>query len=381
MTVGLLPALTDEQALLLDAAVRFIEAEFPMEAVRERADGGEGPDAGYLRAAARLGWLGLLAEEAHGGGSASGNGLLDAAIIAAERGARLQPGPFAGHNVVVHALSEAGSRSQLEVLAGLVEGRCWATWVAGGASIGSTGRHVELRDAGDGLDGLVLDGTVDGVPDAADCEWLLVAASGRDGLAQVLVPAGAPGVSVRRLEGLDLTRRWCAVELQGVHLPAEAVVGEPGLPTEQLVRCQVEIGGVLSAAEAVGAMDANFRLALDYAKSRIAFGRPIGSFQAVKHVLADSSLFLEMCKGIVAAAADALGRGAPDGPSLAHAATSFVGERGIELTHTCFQVFGGIGYTWEHDQHLFLRRIAAEAAAFGQPAWHRQELFELAGLG
>jgi alkylation response protein AidB-like acyl-CoA dehydrogenase len=378
MTVGLLPALTDEQALLLDATVRFIEAEFPMEAVRERADGREGPDAGYLRAAARLGWLGLLADEAHGGGSASGNGLLDAAIIAAERGARLQPGPFAGHNVVVHALSKAGSPGQLEVLAGLVEGVCWATWVAGGEGVGSTGRQVELRDAGDGL---VLDGTVDGVPDAADCEWLLVAAPGRDGLAQVLVPAGAPGVSVRRLEGLDLTRRWCAVEMHGVHLPAGALVGAPGAPTEQLVRCQAEIGCVLSAAEAVGAMDANFRLALDYAKSRIAFGRPIGSFQAVKHVLADSSLYLEMCKGIVAAAAGALGRGAPDGPSLAHAAASFVGERGIELTHTCFQVFGGIGYTWEHDQHLFLRRIAAEAAAFGQPAWHRQRLFDVAGVG
>lgn len=378
MTVGLLPALTDEQEMLLDATVRFIEAEFPMDAVRERADGGEGPDAGYLRAAARLGWLGMLADEAHGGGSASGNGLLDAAVIAAERGARLQPGPFAGHSVVVHALATAGSPGQLEVLAGLVEGRCWATWVAGGASAGSAGQHVQLRDAGDGL---LLDGTVDGVPDAAECEWLLVAASGRDGLTQVLVPAGAPGVSVRRLEGLDVTRRWCAVELDGVHLTAGAVVGAPGLPTEQLVRSQVEIGCVLSAAEAVGAMDANFRLALDYAKSRIAFGRPIGSFQAVKHVLADSSLFLEMSKGIVAAAAGALGRGAPDGPSLAHAAKSFVGERGIELTHACFQVFGGIGYTWEHDQHLFMRRLAAEAASFGPPAWHRQRLFGLAGVG
>jgi alkylation response protein AidB-like acyl-CoA dehydrogenase len=378
MTVGLLPALTDEQAMLLDATVRFIEAEFPMDAVRERADGGTGPGAGYLPAAARLGWLGMLADEANGGGSASGNGLLDAAIIAAERGARLQPGPFAGHSVVVHALSTAGSPGQLKVLADLVEGRCWATWVASGASVGSTGQHVEFREAGDGF---LLEGTVDGVPDAADCEWLLVAASGRDGLAQVLVPAETSGVSVRRLEGLDLTRRWCAVELDGVHLPATAIVGAPGLPTERLVGCQVEIGCVLSAAEAVGAMDANFRLALDYAKKRIAFGRPIGSFQAVKHVLADSSLFLEMSKAIVAAAAGALGRGAPDGPSLARAAKSFVGERGIELTHTCFQVFGGIGYTWEHDQHLFMRRIAAEAAAFGPPARHRQRLFDLAGVG
>jgi alkylation response protein AidB-like acyl-CoA dehydrogenase len=377
MTVGLLPALTDEQAMLLDASVRFIDAEFPIEAVRERADGGEGPEAGYLRAAAELGWLGMLADEAHGGGSASGNGLLDAAIIAAERGARLQPGPFAGHNVIVHALSKAGSPGQLEVLAELVAGRCWATWVASGPCVGGAQQHVDLDDAEDGL---LLNGTVDGVADAVDCEWLLVAASGRDGPAQVLVPAGAPGVSVRGIEGLDLTRRWCAVELHGVHLPAEAIVGAPGLPTEQLVRCQAEIGCVLSAAEAVGAMDANFRLALDYAKSRIAFGRPIGSFQAIKHLLADSSLWLEMSKGIVAAAAGALGRGAPDGPALAHAAKSFVGERGIELTHNCFQVFGGIGYTWEHDQHLFMRRLAADAAAFGSPAWHRQRLCVVAGL-
>jgi alkylation response protein AidB-like acyl-CoA dehydrogenase len=377
MTVGLLPALTDEQAMLLDASVRFIDAEFPMEAVRERADGGEGPEADYLRAAAELGWLGMLADEAHGGGSASGNGLLDAAIIAAERGARLQPGPFAGHNVIVHALSKAGSPGQLEVLAELVAGRCWATWVASGPCVGGAQQHVDLDDAEDGL---LLNGTVDGVADAVDCEWLLVAASGRDGPAQVLVPAGAPGVSVRGIEGLDLTRRWCAVELHGVHLPAEAIVGAPGLPTEQLVRCQAEIGCVLSAAEAVGAMDANFRLALDYAKSRIAFGRPIGSFQAIKHLLADSSLWLEMSKGIVAAAAGALGRGAPDGPALAHAAKSFVGERGIELTHNCFQVFGGIGYTWEHDQHLFMRRLAADAAAFGSPAWHRQRLCVVAGL-
>jgi len=265
------------------------------------------------------------------------------------------------------------------VLADLVAGRCWATWVAGGSCLGGAQQHVDLDDAEDG--GLVLNGTVPGVADAADCEWLLVAASGRDGLAQVLVPAMAPGVCVRGMEGLDLTRRWCAVELHGVHLPAEAIVGVPGLPTEQLVRCQVEIGCVLSAAEAVGAMDANFRLALDHAKSRIAFGRPIGSFQAIKHLLADSSLWLEMSKGIVAAAAGALGRDAPDGPALAHAAKSFVGERGIELTHNCFQVFGGIGYTWEHDQHLFMRRLAADAAAFGPSAWHRQQLRVVAGLG
>ena len=365
MTVDLVPAPTDEQAMLLDAAVRFIEAKFPLATVRQRVDGGEVLDGGYLRAAADLGWLGLLADEADGGGSASGNGLLDAAMIAAERGAGLQPGPFVGHNVVVHALSTAGTHR--EILADLLEGRCWASWVPDTASL-------ELRASEAGK---TLHGTVDLVAEAGDCAWLLVTAAGTDGPAQVLVATDAPGVTVRRLEGLDLTRCWFAVEFDGAGV---AAVGEPGHQAAQRAAHQTQIAAVLSAAEAVGAMHANFALAVEYARSRIAFGRPIGSFQAVKHVLADTSLWLEMSKGIVAAAADALGRGRPDGAAMAHIAKSFVGERGIDLTHNCFQVFGGIGYTWEHDQHLFLRRLGAEAVAFGSPEWHRQRLIELEGL-
>jgi alkylation response protein AidB-like acyl-CoA dehydrogenase len=125
-------------------------------------------------------------------------------------------------------------------------------------------------------------------------------------------------------------------------------------------------------------MHTDFHMALQYAKDRVAFGRPIGSFQALKHILADMSLSLEMSAGLVAAAATALGSGAADGPELAHAAKAFVAEHGIELAHNSFQVFGGIGYTWEHDQHLFLRRLAADAECFGSPAWHRTRLLETA---
>ena len=153
---------------------------------------------------------------------------------------------------------------------------------------------------------------------------------------------------------------------------------------------------MLSAAESVGAMHANFQLALEYSKIRVAFGRPIGSFQALKHLLASTSLLLEMSKGLVAGAAEALGsqeaqgsqealgsqdalRGnAADGLAMASIARAFVSEHAVELTHNCFQVFGGIGYTWEHDQHLYMRRLAAEAYLFGSPSWHRQRLWQQA---
>jgi alkylation response protein AidB-like acyl-CoA dehydrogenase len=128
-------------------------------------------------------------------------------------------------------------------------------------------------------------------------------------------------------------------------------------------------------------MQADFDLALQYSKDRIAFGRPIGSFQAIKHMLADTSLWLEMAKALVTTAATALGGGAPDGAELAHAAKSFVAERGVELAQNCFQVFGGIGYTWEHDQHFWFRRLASDAECFGSASAHRERLFELVGEG
>lgn len=143
------------------------------------------------------------------------------------------------------------------------------------------------------------------------------------------------------------------------------------------------IAAVLVAAESVGAMHADFTLALEHARTRIAFGRPIGSFQAVKHQLADLSLSLEMTKGLVARAAEAVGAGTsdgePGGAELAHAAKAFVAERGVDLAHGCFQVLGSIGYTWEHDHHLFMRRLAADAEAFGSADWHRARLGERIG--
>jgi alkylation response protein AidB-like acyl-CoA dehydrogenase len=369
MTVDLVPAPTDEQAMLVDASVRFMESEHPLAAVRSFADGGGYDDDAYRRTAAELGWFGMLADDSHGGGSMSGNGLLDVALIAAERGARLQPGPFVGHNVVVHALATADAHGA--VLDELVAGRAWASWAHGSATsceVHASGGELRLR------------GTIPVVADGAECAWLLLSASTTDGVAQMLVRTDAPGVTMRPLEGIDVTRRWSAVDLVDVAVTSDDLVGTADRDTEARLARQGEIAAVLSAAESVGAMHADFDVALQYSKDRIAFGRPIGSFQAIKHLLADTSLWLEMAKALVTAAATSVGGEAPDGAELAHAAKAFVAERGMELAQNCFQVFGGIGYTWEHDQHFWFRRLAADAECFGPAPEHRRQLLDLVGV-
>jgi alkylation response protein AidB-like acyl-CoA dehydrogenase len=369
MSVGLLASITEEQALLLQASTRFLESEHPLSLVRGFADGADYDFGAYATTAAQLGWFGFLADPSQGGGSVSGNGLTDAALIAAERGARLQPGPMVGHSVVVHALADNASTTLEPLLSDLIQGSAWATW-AFAPSI-----TCSLRRDGDAYR---INGTIEVAADVDVCSWLLVSAGGPDGLAQVMLRTDLPGITLHRLDGLDVTRRWYSISFDNT--PVEYLVGTPGTPTEDYAERQLQVAAVLAAAEAVGSMHADLEMAVQYAKDRTAFGRPIGSFQAVKHLLADCSLWLEMSKGIVAAAATAVGAGSPDGSQLAHAAKSFVAERSMQVAHGCFQVFGGIGFTWDHDQHLYFRRIATDANLFGSASLHRRRLLTTAGM-
>jgi alkylation response protein AidB-like acyl-CoA dehydrogenase len=119
---------------------------------------------------------------------------------------------------------------------------------------------------------------------------------------------------------------------------------------------------------------------VQYAKDRIAFGRPIGSFQAIKHLLVDASLSLELGKAVTLAAAQALGTEDEQAVQAASMAKALVGDTGIDVVQNCTQVFGGIGLTWEHDQHLFVRRVTTDASLYGDAVWHREHLCQLAGV-
>jgi alkylation response protein AidB-like acyl-CoA dehydrogenase len=374
MSVHLLPELSPEQRAVVDGTVRLMESGCPLTTVRDLAENARPPDEALRRKLGDLGGFGLLVPQEQGGGSPSGNGMVDAALLAAERGARLQPGPFVGTSVVTHTLAEAGDPRHADVLAALVSGEAAATWVFDGFPGDRRATALSVREVPGGF---ALSGTLTAVQDADECRWLLVTTRSGDAVLHLLLPRADCGPAPERAESLDLTRRFWDLRLDDVRVPAAAAVGEPGTAAA-LAERQVAVAAVLSAAETVGAMDADFRLALEYATTRVAFGRPIGSFQALKHLLADTSLALEMCKGLVAGAAEAVGRRSADSLALAGMARAFVSEQSLDVTHNCFQVFGGIGYTWEHDHHLYMRRIASDAYLFGSPSWHRERLWQQA---
>jgi alkylation response protein AidB-like acyl-CoA dehydrogenase len=346
--------------------------------VRELIDDPVGFDRDYLGKAAEIGWFGALVPEEFGGGSVSGAGLLDAAIIAEERGRLVQPGPFLPMNVVGFALANAGTAEQRgEVLPALAAGEAVATWaLADGNGDWSPGAGVSAVAKNGSF---VLSGVKGFVQDAPTADWLLVGASTERGLTQLLVPASATGVRIEPLRGLDLARRFGEVSFDDVTLPESAVVGSVG-DAEREVEQQLQVALVLSVAESVGAMNRLFEITVQYAKDRTAFGRPIGSFQAIKHLLADLSMHLEACNAGAAAAAHAAQDGRDDAAEVASIAKSYIGDRSIELAQGCLQAHGGIGYTWDHDLHLYLRRVTVNNALYGEPSWHRERICALNGL-
>ncbi len=370
--------MSDDQQLLRDTSARFIEERCPLPRVRELAETPDGSDPDYLRQAAELGWFAMLVDEEHGGGSISGRGVVDAALVAVERGRFLQPGAFVPGNVVAWALARFGNDEQrVKVLSSIVAGDSIATWAAAdptGNWDPGAGAHLEPTASG-----FRLAGTKGLVQDAHLADWLLVTAQSDGGPSQVLVAAHSPGVEVRTLDGLDITRRFSTVHFNNVELVGADVVGEIGGAADGIDR-ELQLACVLSLAETLGALDRDFQVALDYAKVRTAFGRPIGSFQAIKHLLADTSLLAETSKAVVTAAIDAVQEDAADAGEIVSIAKAYVGDCAIELAQNCFQTFGGIGYTWEHDQHLYLRRLTADASLFGEPAWHRERLWQLHGI-
>jgi alkylation response protein AidB-like acyl-CoA dehydrogenase len=370
--------LTTDQEVLRSATARFLDASCPLSIVRELFDDPIGFDRGYLRKGAELGWFSMLVPEEFGGGSVSGDGLVDAAMVAAERGRLVQPGPFITTNIVAFALANDGSPTQVsDVLRHLITGEATATWaLADARGVWEPGEGTTVTRGGDGF---VLSGTTSFVQDAHSSDWLLVSASEGDDVTQAIVPTHTPGVSISPLEGLDLTRRFSEVSFDNVALPESALVGVASAASKR-VEHQLRIALVLSIAESIGAMERLFEVTLQYAKDRIAFGRPIGSFQAIKHLLADLSFLLEASKAGAAAATRAVQDNTPDAPEIASMTKAFVGDSSTEMAQGCLQVHGGIGYTWDHDLHLYLRRLAVNTALYGEPSWHRERVCTIHGL-
>jgi alkylation response protein AidB-like acyl-CoA dehydrogenase len=356
--------LNDEQGAIKSTAHDFLASRFKSERIREIAESESGFDESGWKEMAELGWAGLALPEEWGG---QGLGAVELAILFEEMGYALAPSPLLSNTIVGLALAAAGSDEQRErYLRPLADGGLRGTPALVDAGSGAQPGKFAMDAAADG-DGVVLNGEKTLVMDAASADFFLVATS--DGRRH-LVEKDAEGVTVIPEESIDLTRRLSSVRLDGVRVAAEATLpGDASAYFPVLHRACVAL-----AAESTGIAQRALEMSVAYAKDRQQFGRPIGAYQAVSHRCAQMLLETEGARSAVYGAAWAADAEPESLPLAASMAKAYASDAGWRVPDAAIQVHGGIGFTWEHDLHFFLKRGRANAAMFGDAKWHRERV-------
>jgi alkylation response protein AidB-like acyl-CoA dehydrogenase len=354
--------LTDEQQAIKSTAHDFLASRFKSERLRGIAASESGFDESGWKEMAELGWAGLALPEEWGG---QGLGAVDLAVLFEEMGYALAPSPLLSNTIVGLAISVGASDEQKERwLRPLAEGELRGT----PALIDADGPAEPMKfsmAAGSNGDGVVLDGVKTLVMDAASADFFLVATA--DG-GRHIVEKGASGVSVTPEESIDLTRRLSSVRLEGVQ-PAATLPGSGEDYQPVFLRACVAL-----AAESTGLAQRALEMSVAYAKDRQQFGRPIGAYQAVSHRCAQMLLETENSRSAVYGAAWAADAEPDSLPLAASTAKAYASDAGWRVPDAAIQVHGGIGFTWEHDLHFFLKRGRANAAMLGDAKWHRERV-------
>lgn len=370
--------LSTESELFVTTARAFLDKTAALSDYRDLHDRGLSYDDGWWRQAAELGWAGLLVPEELGGGSVSGCGLRDLAAIATEIGRSVAAGPLYPVSVVLAGLVDADNRAaHAQTIASLVSGETVATWAADEPGRGFRPHQPNLTATAT-VDGYRLNGVKDRVEAGDRADLVLVGGRTDDGaLRQFLVRTDTPGVTVSPQPGIDLVKQYARIEFDDVPADASALVGTAA-QTGALIDRQTQVAIALVCAETTGIVDAVLTMTLAWARDRYSFGRPLASYQAIKHRLADMTMWLHACRAITAGAVDKIAARDPDSALWAGAAKSYLGEHAGPLIQDCVQLHGGIGVTWEHDLHLYLRRATLHRNLPGTPAEHHQAIFEAA---
>jgi alkylation response protein AidB-like acyl-CoA dehydrogenase len=359
--------LTDEQQAIKSTAREFLAARYKSERIRELAESEHGFEQSDWEEMAELVWPGLALPEEWGG---QGLGIVDLAVLFEEMGYALAPSPLLSTTVTGLALATNGTDEQRERwLRPLASGGARGTIALFDAGTPATIGGFEMEARADG-DRVVLDGEKVLVLDATTADYLLDATS--DGRRH-LVERDADGVTVSAEKSIDPTRRLYSVRFDGVRVGPEATLDggqEDYLPV--LWRACVAI-----AAESTGIAQRTMEMAVEYAKDRQQFGRPIGAYQAVSHRCAQMLLETENSRSAVYGAAWAADAEPDSLPLAASMAKAYASDAGWRVPDASIQVHGGIGFTWEHDLHFFLKRGKANAATFGDPRWHRDRVADL----
>ena len=359
-------SLTDEQRALQDAVRSYLRDRFGPAQVRDLYEHPEtdGVPPQLWQAVGEQGWLAVLVPEEHDG---IGLGLLDAAVLARAFGAGLVPGPWLGTVLLGEAVRLAGSKEQqAELLPGLAAGQ-----VKGAVALLAQGSSPTPAAAPATASGGTLSGRLDLVEHAAVADSLLVAASGEDGPGLYLVDPKGPGVTVRPLEVLDRTVRLATVELDGA--PGVALDNS----TPEIVQDLLDAAAVLVANDLVGIARTALTDTVEYDKTRVQFGKPVGSFQAIKHDLADLHIAITFAEHAATYAAHAADVEAPDRRLAASIAKAKAADAAAAAVSAMIQYHGGIGYTWEHHTHFYFKRSKRLEGAYGDAAQHRERIARL----
>jgi alkylation response protein AidB-like acyl-CoA dehydrogenase len=365
-------AFSEEQEMLRRSAHDFLTKEVSSKVVRRLMDAPEAFDPALWKKMAGLGWTALGIPEQYGGVGS----FLDLIVVLEESGRALLPGPFfATMGLAVPALIEAGTEAQKkEVLGAIASGAATATlaftepsgrWDAGGVTLSA-------RPSGSGWR---LDGVKQFVPDAESADYVIVAArtrgNGEEGISLFLVKGRPNGLTSTQLKTLDMTRRWSELRFEGVELNGDNLMGTAHKGWPALKRA-LEWATAAICAEMIGGAQKVLETSTEYAKTRHQFGKPIGIYQAVSHKLADMLVLSESGRSATYYAAWTVEADAPDRALASSMAKAYVSDAYRKVAGDGIQVHGGIGFTWEHDVHLYFKRAKASEVTLGDATYHRE---------
>lgn len=366
---------SEEQEMLRDAAKRFLADNCPTTFVRKMMADDTAHDKEFWKKLVELGWPGMLIPQNYGG---QGGTFLDMTVVIEEAGKALLPGPFFTAAILgAPLLIEGGSEAQKkELLPKMATGECIATLALAEASGRFDAEGIDLKASKSGSD-YTISGEKFFVPDAHVANLIVVAArtgaSGEKGVTLLLVPADAKGLTITQLKTVDMTRRLCHVKFDNVKVTAASALGKENEGWTPLRRV-LDIATAALSAEIVGTAQKALDMSVEYAKTRVQFGKPIGSFQAVKHKCVDMMVAVENARSLTYYACWTVDERNAEAATATPMAKAYASDMGKYVTSEAIQVHGGIGFTWEHDMHLFHRRALAGEANFGNAPVHRESV-------
>jgi alkylation response protein AidB-like acyl-CoA dehydrogenase len=366
--------LSETQQTLKNTVRKFLAAECPPAEVRRLMETDSAFDAALWGKMAAQGWMGIVFPEEYGG---FGMGLVEMAAALEEMGRALLPGPYLSTVPLAGSVLEAaGNEGQKQKFLGAIcrgEAKATLALLEDDASWAPEAVKMQAVSASGGA---VLNGRKLFVPDAGVADYLICAARMRHELALFITPARAHGIEISLMPALDGTRKLYEVAFHGVAIGTDGLLASGARAVEALER-GLAVATIALAAEMTGGMQRLLEITVEYAKTRKQFGKPIGSFQAVQFQCADMLLMTESSRSAAYHAAWAMSEGVPEAKAAVSVAKSYASDAYREVGNRAIQVHGGMGFTWENDAHLFYRRAKASEIAFGDAAYHRENIARL----